>query len=195
MKRDFHRFACGARRALGSAAFAASVTVAGAALAASDGHDAPRKMSPAAKPVEHDSKVFGSDPSYKDKPYDAKEQIKIYGGKTAVDAPRPVVELGRPIYVEGTFGDGINLFGDKNLLFPAFNISGDWRTAVAFNDNGNVEVGQIATRLNLELDFKFRSLVMGFGYIVWMSGSSVPGVWKLGLQIRDHGWEAWELGS
>ncbi len=111
-------------------------------------------MSPAAKPVEHDSKVFGSDPSYKDKPYDAKEQIKIYGGKTAVDAPRPVVELGRPIYVEGTFGDGINLFGDKNLLFPAFNISGDWRTAVAFNDNGNVEVGQIATRLNLELDFK-----------------------------------------
>ena len=56
--------------------------------------------------------------------------------------------------MEGQFGDGINLFGAKNLLFPAFNISGDWRTAVAFNDNGANEVGQIATRLNLELDFK-----------------------------------------
>lgn len=154
MKRNFHRVVDSARRALGSAAFVVSVAISGAALAASEGHDAPRKMSPGAKAVDHDSKVFGSDPTYKDKPYDAKEQIKIYGGKTAQDTPRPAIELGRPIYVEGSFGEGINLFGEKNLLFPAFNVSGDWRTAVAFNDNGNVEVGQIATRLNLELDFK-----------------------------------------
>ena len=77
MKGNFHRFVYGARRALGPAALAASVAVAGAAFAASEAYDSPRKMSPVAKPVDHDSKVFGSDPSYKDKPYDAKEQIKI----------------------------------------------------------------------------------------------------------------------
>jgi hypothetical protein len=111
-------------------------------------------MSPGAKAVEPKGDPFGPDPSYEDKPYDADEQIKIYGGKTAVDTPRPLIELGRPIYTEGTYGEGINLFGRKNLLFPAFNISGDWRTAVAFNDNGTTETGQVATRLNLELDFK-----------------------------------------
>jgi hypothetical protein len=154
VKRDFHKFTSGARRMLRPAAFAVGVAVSGIALAASDGHDAPRKMSPDAKSVDHDSKVFKSDPTYKDKPYDAKKQIDIYGGKTAIDAPRPAVELGRPIYVEGPFSQGINLFGEKNLLFPAFNVSGDWRTAVAFNDNGAVETGQVATRLNLELDMK-----------------------------------------
>ena len=111
-------------------------------------------MSPEAKPVEHDRDKFGPDPTYEDKPYSAEKQIEIYGGKTGIDAPRPAIELGRPIYVEGPFGEGINLFGEKNLLFPGFNISGDWRTAVAYNDNGGVETGQIATRLNLELDLK-----------------------------------------
>ncbi|MEX2615015.1 MAG: hypothetical protein WD767_02865 [Alphaproteobacteria bacterium] len=142
------------RCSIWSATIAAALTLSGAAFAASEGHDAPRTMSPDAKPVEHDTNVFGSDPSYEDKPYDAGEQINIYGGKTAIDAPRPLIELGRPIYTEGVYGEGINLIGEKNLLFPAFNISGDWRTAVAFNDNGDKEVGQIATRLNLELDLK-----------------------------------------
>ena len=154
MKRDFHHFVSVACRALGPAAFAASIAIAGNAYAASEEHKGPRKMSPQAKPVEHDAGVFGPDPTYKDKPYDAEKQIEIYGGKRAIDAPRPAIELGRPIYVEGPFGEGINLIGEKNLLFPGFNISGDWRTAVAFNDNGDKEVGQIATRLNLELDLK-----------------------------------------
>lgn len=142
------------RRSICSATIAAGMALSGAAFAASEGRDAPRTMSPDAKPVEHDTNVFGSDPTYEDKPYDADEQIKIYGGKTAIDAPRPLIELGRPIYTEGVYGEGINLIGEKNLLFPAFNISGDWRTAVAFNDNGAKEVGQVATRLNLELDLK-----------------------------------------
>ena len=41
----------------------------------------PTKMSPEAKPVEHDPKVFGADPSYDDKPYSSKNQIDIYGAK------------------------------------------------------------------------------------------------------------------
>ena len=67
-----------------SVTVAGALALSGAAYAAGEGADAPRQMSPTAKPVEHDANVFGSDPAYEDKPYDAEEQIKIYGGKTAV---------------------------------------------------------------------------------------------------------------
>ncbi len=111
-------------------------------------------MSPGTKQIDHDKGVFSPDPTYKDKPYSPDAQIEIYGGKTAIEAPRPLLELFRPIYQEGPYQDGTNVAGEKNLLFPGLSIFGDWRTAIAFNDNGNVEIGQVATRLNLDVDFK-----------------------------------------
>ena len=111
-------------------------------------------MSPNAKPVEYDADSFKPDPSYKDKKYDALKQIEIYGGKSRFDEVRPILELGRPIYLEGPFKKGINLFGRKNPMYPGFHVYGDWRTAVGFNDNGNNENGLIATRLNLDIDFR-----------------------------------------
>ena len=106
-----------------------------------------------AKKVEFDKTVFKSDPSYEDKPYDPKEQLKIYGGKSAVSTQRPVIELGTPLYDVGPINDGTNLVGEKNLIFGHLYAFGDWRTAVAYNENGNgAEVAQVATRLNLDLD-------------------------------------------
>ena len=114
----------------------------------------PRKMSPAATEVENDKSKFRPDPTYEDKPYSAEEQIKIYGGKRAVEVVRPLIELFRPQYSQGPFRQGENPFGGKNTSSLQFLAYGDWRTAVAFNDNGAAEVGQIATRLNLDLDLK-----------------------------------------
>ena len=114
----------------------------------------PRKMDPAAKEVETDRSKFGPDPTYEDKPYSAEEQIKIYGGKRAVEVVRPLIELFRPQYSEGPFRQGENPLGAKNTSSLQFLAFGDWRTAVAFNDNGALEVGQLATRLNLDLDLK-----------------------------------------
>ncbi|MEE2746360.1 MAG: hypothetical protein VX617_05710 [Pseudomonadota bacterium] len=111
-------------------------------------------MSPDAKPVEYDPGAFSPDPSYKDKKYDALKQIEIYGGKSRFDEIRPLLELGRPIYLEGPFKKGLNLFGRKNPMYPGLHVYGDWRTAVGFNDNGNNENGLIATRLNLDIDFR-----------------------------------------
>ena len=54
--------------------------------------DKPSEMSPQAKPVEHDPKVFGPDPSYEEKKYDAPGQIDIYGGKSRFDEVRPILE-------------------------------------------------------------------------------------------------------
>ena len=102
------------------------------------------------------SSDFGPDPKYTIKDYDQAQQIEIYGGKKKVVAPRPMIELGQPLYREGALGQHYDVVGRKNLFNPQFEIFGDWRSAVAYNNNGrNKEVGSIATRLNLETDLQF----------------------------------------
>ena len=114
----------------------------------------PRKFSPEAKPVEHDSGVFSPDPTYEQAPYSPEAQIDIYGAKRALNAPRPLIELFRPIYREGPFQEGSDVVGGTNLVAPAFSIFGDLRTAVAYNDNGAKEVALAAARLNLDVDLR-----------------------------------------
>ena len=64
------------------------------------------------------------------------------------------MELFRPVYKEGPFKYGDTALGEKNLIFPGLSVFGDWRTAIAYNDNGAAEIGQVATRLNLDIDYK-----------------------------------------
>ena len=135
-----------------AAALAATLT----ALPATAAEKEPA-TSPGVQKAPHDSGVFRPDPSYQDKPYDAEQQILIYGGKRKVDEPRPLLELGRPLYLEGPLPGGYNIVGRKNLVNPSLQVYGDWRTAVAYNDNGNIENGQIATRLNLDVDLALTS--------------------------------------
>lgn len=117
--------------------------------------DRPPDMSPGTQPAPNDSTVFRPDPTYQDKPYSADQQIDIYGGKHAVDEPRPALELGVPLYEEGPVSGGFNLIGGKDLVNPAFSVFGDWRTAIAYNDNGHhKEVGQLATTANFEVDLQ-----------------------------------------
>jgi len=125
-----------------------------AASGLSGGDRLAQAMSPEARPVPHDSDVFGADPSYEDKPYDPARQIEIYGAKRPIDEPRPALELGRPFYEVGPFAPGTTPFGAKNPLAPQLTAFGDIRTAVAWNDNGNVETGQVAARLNLDVDLR-----------------------------------------
>ena len=62
-----------------------------------EGHQAPPEMDPLARPSEFERDFFGSDPTYPDDVYDVAEQIKIYGGKTPFDEPRPILEWGYPL--------------------------------------------------------------------------------------------------
>jgi hypothetical protein len=111
---------------------------------------------PAARsPNDSDGKedLFRPDPQY-EASYDAEMQVDIYGAKRAVEPPRPPVELGRQQYTSGAYDESSTLLGEKNPLLPGFAIYGDWRTAVAYNKNNGKEIAQVATRLNLDLDFK-----------------------------------------
>jgi hypothetical protein len=114
------------------------------------------EMSPEARPVESfNPKIFRPDPSYEDKPYNYEGQIEIYGGKRRLLPPRPLLELGRPQYTEGPFQPSSDIFGEKNRAFNQFSIYGDVRTALAYNDNGDKEIGQVAWRINLDIDYRF----------------------------------------
>ena len=105
--------------------------------------------------VKHDAGVFQSDPTYEDAQYDSEAQLQIYGGKSAFPTPRPLIEVGRELYNAGPFSESGTFLGTLNPTYNQFYVYGDWRTALAFNDNGAAEVGQVATRLNLEFDYRF----------------------------------------
>ncbi len=115
------------------------------------------KTDPQASPVEYDDSVFRPDPDYEDAGYDSEAQLQIYGGKSAFPTPRPLIEAGRELYASGPFTEAGSFLGTRNPTYNQFLVYGDWRSAVAFNDNGAVEVGQVATRLNLDFDYRFTS--------------------------------------
>ncbi len=97
--------------------------------------------------------LFRSDPQYEAN-YTAQAQVDVYGAKTAVEPPRPLLELGREQYTSGAYDASSTLLGEKNPLLPGLSIYGDWRTAIAYNNNNGKDIAQIATRLNLDVDFK-----------------------------------------
>jgi hypothetical protein len=114
----------------------------------------PVEMAPEAKPAKFKREHFGPDPSYADTPYDPKAQLDVYGGKRHIDAPRPPIEWGYPMYDAGAIGGGINLFGAKNPARPQLLVFGDFRAGTAYNDNGALDTAQFAARLNLNFDLR-----------------------------------------
>ncbi len=112
---------------------------------------APR-MDPRARRVPYDQAAFNPDPVYPEG-FSYEEQLRTYA-KAPVKTQRPLLELGREMYVEGALGPGLLFLGEKNLVFPSLIVYGDWRTAAGFSDTGPTEVGRVSTRLNLDVDFQ-----------------------------------------
>jgi len=97
--------------------------------------------------------AFRPDPQY-DAKYNAQGQVDVYGAKSAVEPPRPPLELGRQQYTSGLYDESSTLLGKLNPLLPGLAVYGDWRTAVAYNQNNGKDIAQFATRLNIDVDFK-----------------------------------------
>ena len=97
--------------------------------------------------------LFQPGPQYDEK-YDPQGNVDIYGKKSAVEPPRPPIELGRQQYTSGQYDESSTIFGQLNPLLPGLAVYGDWRTAVAYNGNNGKDIAQIATRLNIDVDFK-----------------------------------------
>lgn len=112
-----------------------------------------RPMDSAARPVPVVRDQFRPDPSYPDH-YDAEQQYVIYGGKQAISTPRPLLELGYPMYAAGEIGAGHTWFGSKNLVRPQLLVYGDWRNAYGDNRDQGKRRQLLSTRLNLDVDLK-----------------------------------------
>ena len=54
--------------------------------------------------------LFRSDPQYETS-YNAQGQVDVYGAKTAVEPPRPLLELGRQQYTSGAYDASSTLLG------------------------------------------------------------------------------------
>jgi len=96
---------------------------------------------------------FRPGPQY-DGNYNADGNVEVYGGKSAVEPPRPPIEIGRQQYTSGAYDESSNLLGELNPLLPGLAVYGDWRTAVAYNQNNGNDVAQLATRVNIDVDLK-----------------------------------------
>ena len=107
--------------------------------------------------TEHTSDVFAPDP-VNTMGFDPVKNEAIYGGKTPIVTERPWLELGRELYVRGPFKEGLDWFGEKNLIWPWLMVFGDWRTAAGVNDNNDdpatPDNASIATQLTLDIDIK-----------------------------------------
>lgn len=140
---------------------AACLALTGAPAASADDQQQAEQQEPEepeisldAQRVPYDRTIFRPDPSYEDKPYESQRQLDIYGAKYLNITQRPLLELGRELYQYGPFRPAPTWLGEKNLIFNQLLVYGDWRTAIAWNDNGAKEVARIATRLNLDIDYQ-----------------------------------------
>jgi hypothetical protein len=129
-----------------------------AGLAAARADDAPPAMDPRAALVAPDASspagpAFSPDPINLE-PYDPQAQLDVYGAKHLNPTAPPLLDFGGDLYGFGPLTPGINLFGAKDELHPQFLLFGDWRTAVAANQNGKVDKDLAATRLDLDFDLR-----------------------------------------
>lgn len=100
---------------------------------------------------------FSPDPSYEGEPYDAEEQLAIYGGKHMNRTANPPVDLGRRLYDRGAYEPRPTWLGAKNPINSHFMAYGDLRVGAAYYDNGTpvngkTEQSVVAARLNLDMD-------------------------------------------
>lgn len=109
--------------------------------------------------VKHSNDAFRPDPTYADKPYSSEAQLEIYGGKKPYREPRPLLELGRPLYPAGELYPAMEWwpFGKKNPELFHIMVFGDFKTAIAYNDNGDNDQAVLAWQLNLNIDIQLTS--------------------------------------
>ena len=100
---------------------------------------------------------FSPDPFY-DVTWDSCSETKVFSGKHLNPVQRPALEWGLPFYLNGPIPPSGTAFGLTNLTQPKFYVYGDYRTALAYNQNTakgqNTTNEQTiwASRLNLEFD-------------------------------------------
>jgi hypothetical protein len=146
----------------------------------------PPKMSPAAKPTGYSTKQFKSDPNYGSGTYDPEKEVAIYGGKYKIPNSRPLLEWGRELYGSGPFREASDFLGRKNLIHEQFLMYGDWRTGIAYNDDGKNSFSRLATKLNLDLDLKITATERIHAFFTPLDQDGEFTRWDIGGDFPDR---------
>jgi hypothetical protein len=88
-----------------------------------------------------------------DQPYNACDELNVYGGKYLNPTQRPLIELGMPLYDTGPVPPPSLECGPTNPSLKRFYLYGDYRAAAAYNQQNGQDKGVLANRLNLEWDY------------------------------------------
>lgn len=88
-----------------------------------------------------------------DQPYNACDELNVYGGKHLNPTQRPLIELGMPLYDTGPVPPPSLEFGPTNPSVKKFYLYGDYRAAAAYIEQNGQDKGVLANRLNLEWDY------------------------------------------
>jgi hypothetical protein len=96
---------------------------------------------------------FSPDPQLGHIMWDECSELGVYGGKHLNPNQRPWVECFTPFYETGPWPPSYTCLGPTNLVRPKFYVYGDFRTAVANNNNVDNAQAIWANRLNLDIDF------------------------------------------
>ena len=67
--------------------------------------------------------------------WDGCTELGVYGGKHLNPTQRPWLECFTPLYAPGPWPPSYTFLGPTNLVRPKFYLYGDYRTAVANNNN------------------------------------------------------------
>jgi hypothetical protein len=84
-------------------------------------------------------------------------EIDVYDDRYPVPTERPWIEWGRPFYGDGLLPPGGTVFGPFNLTHPTFYLYGDYRLGAGSGRNDVQRFDNLATRLNLDMDFQITS--------------------------------------
>ena len=101
----------------------------------------------------YSSADFTPDPFFDHIPWDSWAEQGVYGGKYLNPVQRPLVEWGMPLYLNGPVPPPTLEFGVTNPSVKRFYVYGDYRAAAAYNAQKGSDLGVLAHRLNLELDY------------------------------------------
>jgi hypothetical protein len=104
--------------------------------------DHPEDFSPTPMPV---------DPWF----HDTETEQTVYDDKHPVPTQRPLIEWGRKWYGSGITPPSETWLGDTNLIQHQLYLYGDYRTGIASGRNAVSTYDNWASRLNLDLDYRF----------------------------------------
>ncbi|MEZ6089895.1 MAG: hypothetical protein R3C05_18075 [Pirellulaceae bacterium] len=89
--------------------------------------------------------------------YDPVESRRPYDGKYPVPVQRPLIEWGRPFYLNGKMPRSQTFLGETNLVQQHFYVYGDHRVGFGSGTNAAGDFSNLAQQLRLDLDWGITS--------------------------------------